>query len=449
MPADHRPGEPPPPSLWGACPAAYLETAVLLGRRIASQAIWHENRCTWVGASVEETRGGDLALTFATLGPDLYEGTSGVALFLAELAAVTGDELFRRTALGAIAHALARAPELAVNLDHSLYSGRLGIAVAAAAVGAAVGETRYLEAARTVAETPRPMIRGEFDMISGCAGTIYGLIWLGSKLGEMRYSVQAHRLASELAEAAERSGATGSDASWASAPGTATGNLTGFSHGASGAACALLEVAAITGEADLAAVAEQAFSYERSLFDAEVRNWPDLRARRGAAAGNPGWTSYPVTWCHGAAGIALARLRAYEITELPVLRHEAEIALETTFGHTEAVLGAGAGSYSLCHGLAGNAEILAQGYRILGSSGVKWRDIALEVAASGIERFGRPGQPWPCGTHEGETPSLMLGLAGAGMFYLRLYEPTIGSPLLWVPSAATQPTRPSTARRPA
>ena len=133
-----------------AAPAGYLEAAALLGRRIADQAIWHDNRCTWVGASLESERGAEMALTYATLGPDLYEGTSGVALFLAELAAVTGDELFRRTAIGAIAHALARAPELAVNLDRSLYTGRVGIAVAAATVGAAVDETQYLEAAAQI-----------------------------------------------------------------------------------------------------------------------------------------------------------------------------------------------------------------------------------------------------------------------------------------------------------
>jgi lantibiotic biosynthesis protein len=118
-----------------------------------------------------------------------------------------------------------------------------------------------------------------------------------------------------------------------------------------------------------------------------------------------------------------------------VLKQEAEVALETTFVHTEAALRAGAGSYSLCHGLAGNAEILEKGYRILGSSGAKWRDLAMEVASSGIERFGRPGHAWPCGTQEGETPSLMLGLAGAGMFYLRLHEPTIDSALLFAPHA--------------
>lgn len=418
-----------------AVPADYLEAAALLGRRITDQAIWHENRCTWVGASLENGRGTEMAVTYATLGPDLYGGTSGVALFLAELASVTGDELFRRTATGAITHALTRAPGLPTNLSRSLYTGRVGIAVAAAAIGAALGKAQYLEAAaQIVAGTPCPMGRGEFDIISGRAGSIYGLLWLSSKLGEAHFSEEALRVAWELAEAAERSGASGSEASWAAESRTvAAGNLTGFSHGASGAACALLEVAAVTGQAKLAKVAEQAFSYERSLFDTRVRNWPDLRALPGAVRGSPAARSYPVAWCHGAAGIALARLRAHELTGLPVLKHEAEVALETTFVHTKAALRAGVGSYSLCHGLVGNAEILEKGYRILGSSSAKWHDLALEVASSGIERFGRPGQAWPCGTYEGETPSLMLGLAGAGMFYLRMHEPTIGSALLLVP----------------
>ena len=168
--------------------ADHLDAAILLGRRIADQAIWHDNRCTWVGASLEEGRRAEMALTYATLGPDLYEGTSGVALFLAELAGVTGDELFRRTAMGAIDHALARASELPADLDRSLYSGRIGIAVAAAAVGAAVGESRYLEAAaQTITTSSRPSTNGGFDIISGCAGSIYGLLWLNSKLGEVAF----------------------------------------------------------------------------------------------------------------------------------------------------------------------------------------------------------------------------------------------------------------------
>lgn len=424
-----RPGDP-----LRAADAGYLEAAALLGRRIADQAIWYEGRCTWVGASPEEGPGGQAALTYATLGPDLYGGTSGVALFLAELAAVTGDPIFRRAALGAIDHALARGADLAPNLDRSLYSGRLGIAVAAARVGVAVGEERYLEAAaRMTAGTSGPMAPGDFDVISGRAGAIYGLLWLGSKLGDRRFGEEALRLGWELTESAERSGPARGQASWAPPRLSATGNLTGLSHGASGAACALLEVATVTGESQLADVAEQAFAYERSLFDTHARNWPDLRARPGAIAGRRPHRSYPVMWCHGAAGIALARLRAYELTGLPVLKDEATVALGTTLTHTKAVLRAGGGSYCLCHGLAGNAAILQEGYRVLGPLSAPWRELALEVASSGIERFGRQGEAWPCGTHDGETPNLMLGLAGTGLFYLRLHDPSIGSALLLTP----------------
>lgn len=420
----------PPVESPGASPTSWLEAAVLLGRRIAGQAIWHDDRCTWVGASIEEGPSG-AALTYATLGPDLYGGTSGVAFFLAELAVVTGEELFRRTAIGAMTHALTREPELPLDANRSLYSGRLGIAVAAATVGAALGRAQFLEKALqivTATDCQRP--RGEFDVVSGRAGAIFGLLWLNAKLGEPRLRNEAQRLAGELVEAAERRGPSGGEASWASGPRMGGGNLTGFSHGASGAACALLETAAVTGQTSLIGVAEQALAYERSLFDPEMRNWPDLRGRAGAPRRRRGPSSYPVAWCHGAAGIGLARLRAYELIRLPVLEREAAIALETTADHTTAMLRAGTGSYSLCHGLAGNAEILDMGSRILGSSGARWREVALAVASAGIERYGSPGKSWPCGTPEGETPGLMLGLAGAGLFYLRLHDPKIGSALL-------------------
>ena len=47
-----------------------------------------------------------------------------------------------------------------------------------------------------------------------------------------------------------------------------------------------------------------------------------------------------------------------------------------------------------------------------------------------MERYSARGASWPCGTRAGETPNLMLGLAGIGHFYLRLYEPSIPSVLI-------------------
>jgi hypothetical protein len=59
--------------------------------------------------------------------------------------------------------------------------------------------------------------------------------------------------------------------------------------------------------------------------------------------------------------------------------------------------------------------------------------MAHEVGDVGIESYAAKDLPWPCGTHEGETASLMLGLAGIGYFYLRLNDATVPSLLLLCP----------------
>src|SRR6266496_2434301 len=105
-------------------------------------------------------------------------------------------------------------------------------------------------------------------------------------------------------------------------------NLTGYAHGASGFAHALLELYAVTRDDRYRYGAEQVMAYERACFDAQERNWPDFRymelseyvsygrtaeLRRLLRAGQA-LTPYKRTcmtaWCHGAPGIGLARLRA-------------------------------------------------------------------------------------------------------------------------------------------
>jgi hypothetical protein len=61
--------------------------------------------------------------------------------------------------------------------------------------------------------------------------------------------------------------------------------------------------------------------------------------------------------------------------------------------------------------------------------------LAVQVAESGIQSCFSQDVPWPCGTYEGVTPSLFLGLAGIGLFYLRLYDPAILSVLIVRPEA--------------
>jgi lantibiotic biosynthesis protein len=81
--------------------------------------------------------------------------------------------------------------------------------------------------------------------------------------------------------------------------------------------------------------------------------------------------------------------------------------------------------FSLCHGAAGAADVLLYaGRETLGQ-------LAAEIGRQGIERhLGPETAPFRCGVAVGETPALMLGFAGIGMFYLRLSDPGVESPLL-------------------
>ena len=86
---------------------------------------------------------------------------------------------------------------------------------------------------------------------------------------------------------------------------------------------------------------------------------------------------------------------------------------------------------AVCHGVAGNAELLIQASRVFNDT----NDMAAadRVGQLGIEWYRRNDLPWPCGVPGGgETPNLMLGLAGMGYFFLRLAEPSSVPSVLFI-----------------
>jgi lantibiotic biosynthesis protein len=417
-----------------------LEVACEIARATVKAAVWHERRCGWVGAWPEETARG-VEVTYKALGPDLYGGTAGVGVFLAELARACDDRDVQVCASGALRHAASRA-EAAEGLARlGLYGGRGGVALALAYGARLLDEPELEAAARAIA---RGMSKGpgegaeEFDLVSGHAGAIVALLALAAVLEEPDYLERAVEHGEALLAAArpDRGGR-----SWRS-PHPAAGELglAGLSHGAAGVGAALLELAVASGEPCFRSGALEAFGYERALFDERARNWPDLRESvRGANGGAP---TYSTFWCHGAPGIALSRVRALELearvpgraSEEPTevadgLRAEALAALETTAAWVQTALEAGPVSYSVCHGLAGNAEIVEEG-RGLGPP-----PVAQRVAGHGIDRYRTAASGWPGGVQGGATPSLFLGDAGVGRFYLRLAQPGLPSLMIVRPEA--------------
>ena len=78
-------------------------------------------------------------------------------------------------------------------------------------------------------------------------------------------------------------------------------------------------------------------------------------------------------------------------------------------------------SFSLCHGIAGNAELFLEAADVLGDA--QWLGVAEAIGVRGIEYYHHARRRWPCGVQGGgETPGLLLGLAGIGWFFLRLHD---------------------------
>src|SRR5262249_38070531 len=154
-----------------------------------------------------------------------------------------------------------------------------------------------------------------------------------------------------------------------------------------------------TGEQRYRDAALGAFAYERGLFDPDVGNWPDLRARSATGGARP-VRRFTTAWCYGAPGIALARLRAAELLDDPSCRAEAQGALKPAAGALREGIGADSRDFTLCHGLAGLAEVLSAGAAL---GGVEGDSLPAAVADAGSERYAEPHREWPCGIPGGET----------------------------------------------
>lgn len=391
----------------------FLDAAAAIGRRIADDAIWDGGCCSWVGISMDPKD--PWQAEYLALAANVYDGTAGVGLFLAELAAVTGDAAARRTAVGALRHAVMRAP---VSRRAGFHAGSLGISFAAARVASLVGEEELHERARRLPAEAPPIPDAWPDVVLGTAGSVIARLWLAETFDDAALLGDAIAGGEQLLRLAT---VTRHGWSWATPTHPRRIDLCGVSHGAGGIGWALLELFAATGDARFREGAEGAFAYERSWLHEPSGTWPDLRVaghRRGSARRAPSPTVG--SWCHGEAGIALVRLRAVELLGPDPYEREARIALEATRRDLASALPYEIGDMTICHGAAGAADALLCG----GAS-----EEAAELGRLGMERYGSSGR-WPVGPLGGTTPTLFRGLAGIGWWLLRLHDSEIPSPLI-------------------
>jgi type 2 lantibiotic biosynthesis protein LanM len=387
--------------------------ALALAREIDAHAVRAaDGSASWIGPVYVESA---QRYQLHTLSLDLYDGLSGVGLFLAALTKVTRDAQARDLARAAFqsvctaVYAAENGSALARLMGVGALTGVGAIVYGLLRAGDWLEDARLVDAAEMTARliTPEALdADAHHDFVAGSAGAILALRALNARRPSADLVGRMRACGDHLLE--RRTPTASGHRVWQHA--TIGRALTGFAHGTAGIAYALLRLAEATGDDAFRDAAIEAMDFEDSYFSPERGNWADTRGT--AIYGNDD-LHYVCTWCYGAAGIGLGRVASLAVLDTPALRTAVQTAIETTksFGVR--------GEDHLCCGTLGRLELYLTASRVLGDESLRARaheDAATVVrAAVQRQRFVMPQAAY--------SPSLFVGTAGIGYQLLRLAAP--------------------------
>ncbi|MEV6979052.1 type 2 lanthipeptide synthetase LanM family protein [Kitasatospora sp. NPDC093806] len=413
----HRPGRPGPENVWATAPEPeqLLAAARGVGDQLVAAAYQGRSRTNWLGLELLADR----YWRVRPLGADLAGGYTGTALFLAQLAALTGTDRYAEVARRALAPVPGLLDALAAHPDHPAavgsggFAGLGGIAYALAELGRVLDDPLIRQWTGPAVTLTAAAAERESDpgVHSGTAGGLAALL-----------AVHASALhSSALHSSAPQAGAdspTATDALAAAArcaerlaahPAPAT---TGFAHGSAGVGWALLRYAEATGE---------------------PADGPHHRAGLAALHTATATRSREGSWCRGRPGIALA------VVDSPLALADRRLADWAQRAVRNTARAAPLGDHSLCHGEPGVLELLGRHGPAAGRTPWVRRAGALLAA---VDQDGPR-----CGTPDHVPhPGLLTGLAGIGHGLLRLGFPDRVPPALLLRAPAPGPPRAPAAR---
>ena len=341
---------------------SYLETAHPIGAEICRDALWFSDQCNWLGDTPDRNPGSSRSLATSTLGANLYSGTIGVAVFLAHLSKRTNESWFAECALGAARLAYAKSADLEPRSSPGFYDGLPGIAYGLIEIGHTLDNEDVREMGNKLLTRVNQCSEwNTVDIIYGAAGVILGLSDIRERFACGLSDDLFEKLGSSLQRAAEFSDL---GCSWATLPRKTEHNLTGFAHGVAGIVTSLARLKTLFATSEYDRAIADGLAYEEHWYDESARNWPDFRQPDQIRENRQNARSNIRAWCHGAPGILLSRLALHAWGVLP----GGDMSLKQSLTATDADLRAKrrvSKNFSLCHGLAGNAEILLYASRLL------------------------------------------------------------------------------------
>lgn len=374
---------------------SYEDSAIEVGNYLLEKLIWHETQATFLNVRNILPNSESQAFRFSIGKADnsLYEGTAGVSLFLANLGLVTNDQKYTGAA-----KALANTAFLERNENASI-SGFLGLGSLTyllSHLAKICDDSVYLDQARQILPEISILIDKDrdFDVLSGSAGCILSLLPLAKhgitdELENILISCGAHLIENlsngEFVESLKF--------------------RRGFSHGLSGIALALFSLSNIFQDQKYRNLALVLLEAENSLL--AHGKWTDEHELYGRCQ---------VSWCHGAPGIALARLKASEMCAESLVECNLGEAIEEVREHIWL------DSHCLCHGTLGNIEALvyAARFKKWSSHSGEYRETLGKIHESLIS------EGWTSLTADQTlNMGLMTGIAGVGYSLLRFARPDV------------------------
>jgi len=215
------------------------------------------------------------------IGPLLYDGTLGIAVFMAALYHCTREEQIKHDTLKALEKFRSQLhdpsnPLPLHRLPLGLGNGLAGILKSLILVGNFLKDSSFQKDISTIINRLEPGQIGEdahLDILGGCAGLLSVLTQLYAQEKSPKVLSLSETCGEHLL--IRRVRAASGQQVWDTGMGTAP--LTGMGHGSAGIANALLRLYQITGEDRYYHAAGEALHHEDTLYDRERNNWPDLR----------------------------------------------------------------------------------------------------------------------------------------------------------------------------
>lgn len=349
----------------------------------------------------------------------IFNGRIGDALFFAALHAATGDPTMREAALRVAAPLRIRtaAPAGRKELLEEIGYGLTGVG---SVVYAWVRMAGFLDApdllddARGLAGVLTPesiALDRKYEVFWGAAGAALGLIALAEAEtveGADRWTAAAVNCVEHLLASRVSDPETGLLA-W---PSSSMRPATGFAHGSSGIAHAVLEVYRRTREQRYYDAAMEVFAFERALFREHIMNWPDDREQPDEGI--------MTSWCHGATGVGFSRLAA--VGELHAADEE-DVVADLFLALTKTGQNLRRAPDNLCCGSFGRIDFLLEaGRRLENLSLVRQARAAADQRLAAAERHGF-STPDHGGSGDHFKTGLWQGISGIGYQLVRLSDP--------------------------